>query len=330
MLYLVEVVKKKQRLLGSSKTELKLLACQSNNKNNNKSWSSIAGEKKIALDETCDLSEGTLAIANFSKNWQLQGTLEPASRYVVKILQDTEFLLEKLKQQEEEIEQWKQSLHYQLQELNNREEELEKRLDYIDQKAEELTLLDLQDSPDKEMCAATDESLDFHLRSNEAAREEFKKTLASRQPLGSILQQADLVSANQIDIALEHQAEYPDLRIGEILALRGWIKLETADFFAQEWTNLLQQQPKQPLGYYLQKATLLDEEQVRELLSEQTKIEKRMGVSLRLGAIAVLKGWLKRSTLDYFLKHLFPEQQSESALSKIEGYTNGKVIQGFG
>ncbi|NJM86696.1 MAG: hypothetical protein HC847_05305 [Hydrococcus sp. RU_2_2] len=156
-----------------------------------------------------------------------------------------------------------------------------------------------------------------------------KKTLASRQPLGKILQQADLVTANQIDVALEHQSEYPDLRIGEILALRGWIKLETADFFAEHWSNLLQQQPKQPLGYYLQKATLLDEEQISELLSEQTKIEKRMGVNLRLGAIAVLKGWLKQSTLDYFLKHLFPEHQSESALSKIEVYANGKAIQGY-
>ncbi|NJQ98496.1 MAG: hypothetical protein HC784_14705 [Hydrococcus sp. CSU_1_8] len=268
-------------MLGSSKTELKLLACQNNNKNNNKSWNSVAGDQKIALDETYDFGEGTLAIANLSKDWQIQGTLEPASRYLVKILQDTELLLDKLKQQEEEIEQWKQSLHYQLQELNNREEELEKRLEYIDQRAEELVAFDLYDNPN--------ENTYFPARDNEAAREEAKKTLASRQPLGKILQQADLVTANQIDVALEHQSEYPDLRIGEILALRGWIKLETADFFAEHWSNLLQQQPKQPLGYYLQKATLLDEEQISELLSEQTKIEKRMGVNLRLGAIAVLK-----------------------------------------
>lgn len=300
MLYLVEVVKKKQRLLGSSKTELKLLATQGNNKNNNKSWNPIAGEQKIAIDEAYDFGEGMLAIANFSKDWQIQGNLEPASRYLIKILQDTEFLLEKLKQQEEEIEQWKQSLHYQLQELNGREEELEKRLEYINQREEEL-------APSSEQN-----------QSHEVAREDVKKKIASRQPLGTILQQADLVTANQIDVALEHQSEYPDLRIGEILALRGWIKLETADFFAEQWSSLLQQQPKQPLGYYLQKATLLNEEQVSELLSEQTKIEKRIGVNLRLGAIAVLKGWLKRSTLDYFLKHLFPEHQSESALSKIE------------
>lgn len=310
MLYLVEVTKKKQRILGNSKTELKLLACQGNNKGNNKSWSSIAGEQKIAIDEAYDFGEGTLAIANFSKDWKITGTLEPASHYIVKILQDTEFLLEKLKQQEEEIEQWKQSLHYQLQELNNREEELEKRLEQIEQREEAIPLARQE-------------------RNSDAAREEAKITIASRQPLGTILQQAGLVSANQIDVALEHQSEYPDLRIGEILALRGWIELETADFFAEQWSSLLQQKPKQPLGYYLQKATLLDEEQVSELLSEQTEIERRMGVNLRLGAIAVLKGWLKRTTLDYFLKHLFPEHQSESPLSRIEGYTNGKVMQGY-
>jgi hypothetical protein len=129
---------------------------------------------------------------------------------------------------------------------------------------------------------------------------------SSTKPLGNILQEADLVSASQIELALQDRTCYQDLRIGEILALRGWLKQETADFFVQQWPALLQQKQQMPLGYYLRAAGLLDEEQIRLLLSEQGRI------GLRLGALAVLKGWLKPATLEFFLKYLCPDRQSES------------------
>jgi hypothetical protein len=306
MLYLAEVKKKKEGLLGGSKTELKLLACQSSNK----SWSPVVGEKKIGIDEAHHFGNGALVTVNFSKNWQIQGKLESASHQLVKLLQDTAVIWEKFKNQQEEIEHWKQSLSYQLEELNRREEELERRLEQIEQMEEELKLLQQQYQVDN------------------GTREEVKKIIASRQPLGVVLQQADLVSANQIEVALKHQSDYPNLRIGEILALRGWIKLETADFFSEHWSSLVQEKGDQPLGYYLKKAALLDEEQIDQLLNEQTKLGAQIKVKLRLGAIAVLKGWLKQTTLDYFLEHLFPESQSESPLFRIEERTNGKVMEG--
>ncbi len=118
------------------------------------------------------------------------------------------------------------------------------------------------------------------------------------QLLGEVLQQAGLVTNEQIEMALWEQSQSNYRRIGEILALRGWIPLKTADFFAEQWSQLLKQKPKQLLGQYLKQAGLLDEEQVRDIIKEQEK------TSLRFGEIAVLKGWLKESTINFFLENL--------------------------
>jgi hypothetical protein len=129
----------------------------------------------------------------------------------------------------------------------------------------------------------------------------------SRSRLGEILQQADLISEKQILLAFHEQGQYPELKIGEILALRGWITLKTADFFAENWKLLLDQNNQYPLGYYLKEAGLLSEEQIARVLVEQETLW------LRFGAVAVLKGWLKKTTLDFFLRHLFPDALSMSA-----------------
>ncbi|WP_051036398.1 tetratricopeptide repeat protein [Pleurocapsa sp. PCC 7327] len=126
---------------------------------------------------------------------------------------------------------------------------------------------------------------------------------SSIKPLGTILQQADLVSAAQIEVALREQARSPNLRIGEILALRGWVKQKTADFFAQRWLTLANQESKRPLGQYLKEAALLNELQIEIVLSEQRQ------TGLRFGELAVKKGWLKPTTLDFFLDFLVPERQ---------------------
>ena len=134
--------------------------------------------------------------------------------------------------------------------------------------------------------------------------------LFSIQPklLGVILQEASLVSTPQLQLALQDQEFYPDLRLGEIIALRGWLKQETADFFAQTWLELLQQRKRKPLGYYLQESALLEEKDITAILEEQ----KVTGV--RFGSIAVLQGLLKSRTIDFFLMHLFPREFSKSSL----------------
>jgi len=120
-------------------------------------------------------------------------------------------------------------------------------------------------------------------------------------PLGEILKSADLISSAQLEVALQDQ-QYYQIRLGEIIALHGWLSQETADFFAEDWPKLTVSEIDQPLGYYLHRAALLNQEQIQIVLEEQ----KQMGV--RFGAIAVLKGWLKQKTLDYFLENLVQSQ----------------------
>ncbi len=135
------------------------------------------------------------------------------------------------------------------------------------------------------------------------------------QKLGEVLQQANLVSSHQIEAALVEQSQEQGRKIGEILAERGWIKQETADFFAQKWMTLItenSQEPKQPLGYYLKEAALLDEAQIRMIVAEQGKGK----LWVRLGALAVLKGWLNQSTIDFFLESLYPEHAEDSPFVK--------------
>lgn len=131
--------------------------------------------------------------------------------------------------------------------------------------------------------------------------------LSYRKPLGVILQESELILPTQVEIALQDQKIYSDLKLGEILALRGWLKQETADFFAQEWEKLLAAKEKQQIGYYLRRAALLDEKKIQEILAEQ----KKLGV--RFGSVAVLRGWLKDKTLEFFLRHLYPEEYGKTA-----------------
>jgi hypothetical protein len=120
--------------------------------------------------------------------------------------------------------------------------------------------------------------------------------------LGEILREADLVSSWQIESALQYKIQYPDLRIGEILARKNLLKPETADFFAQDWIKAVIESDKHALGYYLQQAAILDHAQIELILAQQ----RVSGV--RFGTVAVLQGFLKSTTLDFFLANLFPEE----------------------
>ena len=131
------------------------------------------------------------------------------------------------------------------------------------------------------------------------------------KPIGEVLRNAGLVSTYQLEVALRDQTYYQDMRIGEILALRGWVEQSTVDFFVNEWLNLLHRkrsQPlNQPLGFYLKKASLLTEREIQMILAEQNQ------TCLRFGATAVIKGFVKQGTIDYFLNNLFPDQAMSSS-----------------
>ncbi|NJK55137.1 MAG: tetratricopeptide repeat protein [Pleurocapsa sp. SU_5_0] len=127
--------------------------------------------------------------------------------------------------------------------------------------------------------------------------------------LGSILQQAGLVSAEQVNQAQEQQKQTNNnLTIGEILAKEGKISPETADFFAECWSSLVAKKSEQPIGQYLKQAALLNEQQIQVILAEQENSK------LKFGEVAIAKGWLKPATLDFFLTHLQAKSSSIPAV----------------
>jgi tetratricopeptide (TPR) repeat protein len=128
--------------------------------------------------------------------------------------------------------------------------------------------------------------------------------------LESILQQAGLVSAEQVNQAIKQQKQTSSsLTIGEILAGKGQISPKTADFFAKRWLSLVTEKPKQPLGQYLKQAALLNEQQIQAILVEQQSSKRKFG------EVAIAKGWIEQTTIDFFLTQLKAESSSTSAAS---------------
>jgi chromosome segregation ATPase len=142
VLYLAEVQKQKGGGLlgGGGKTALKLLASQ----RTDQSWSAVPNDEVVPAEEARNLSEGALVLVKLGGNRQVQGEIEPAGGRLASMLQNFSRLLEKAKSQEEEIEQWKQSLTYQSQELNRREMEMEARLEQMQSMEEDFERLQQQ------------------------------------------------------------------------------------------------------------------------------------------------------------------------------------------
>lgn len=140
--------------------------------------------------------------------------------------------------------------------------------------------------------------------------------------IGELLVKAALINSGQLQVALIEKEIYPHLRLGEIIALHGWLAQETIDFFVQEWPQLLQAKQKHPLGFYLQRAGLLTEQQVQQILKDQWQ------TSYRFGALAVLNGWLKQETINFFLQHINPNALKES--TRIEKATASGVTRTAG
>ena len=138
MLYLAEV-QKKTGFIGSGKPEFKLLACQ----RSEYSWSTVTGEEILGAPDDASYNAGALVMVEVSNNRQIQRHYE-AGRTLTSILQNFSNLSKKSKTQEEEIEQWKQSLTFQSQELNRRELELETRQEQVEQAEADVEQIDAQ------------------------------------------------------------------------------------------------------------------------------------------------------------------------------------------
>ncbi len=138
MLYLAEV-QKKSSFIGSGKAEFKLLACQ----RSEQSWSAVPGDETIPAPDDATYGAGALVMVDLSGTRQVQRHSE-AGRQLVSILQSFSGSVKKLKTQEEEIEQWKQSLTFQSQELNRRELDMETRREQLEEAEADLEKLENQ------------------------------------------------------------------------------------------------------------------------------------------------------------------------------------------
>ena len=187
------------------------------------------------------------------------------------------------------------------------------------------------------------------------------------KPLGLVLRKAGLVSSEQIEKALKESLNLPRYKLGEILAIRGWIKPETADFFAETWPRILAErsnnlettveelthhnlyfphtdngkglqtparnvsknslfaeeapqnrtpnrsnsfmnrsifQRVQPLGQYLKAASLINDQQIIQILKIQQNLKIKHNKLLKFGKIAVEQQIISQTTLEFFLEHL--------------------------
>ena len=144
MLYLTEVRNQTRGLIGGYRTELKLLACQGNDQ----MWSPISGEEVVISDNFNEqITKGTLFIVNLGAKNEIKGTPELAGNRLLNVLKQFSRVLEKSKNQEGEIEQWRVSLKIQAEELANRQGELDTQQDQL--LAKEVELANLQEERDK-------------------------------------------------------------------------------------------------------------------------------------------------------------------------------------
>ena len=128
----------------------------------------------------------------------------------------------------------------------------------------------------------------------------YSSHLNAKKPLGEILIEAGLIPIHQLELALQEQ-KHTGMRVGEILVLHGWIEQETINFFAEQWFEEIAEPEKQPLVYYFQQASLLDIGQVEAI----ARLQKLKHKKTRFHRLAVQQGYLKQSTVDFFLAYLF-------------------------
>lgn len=148
--------------------------------------------------------------------------------------------------------------------------------------------------------------------------------------IGQILQQAHLVSAAQIDVALHDCAvqaalQLPELRLGEVLSLRGWVKQQTVDFFVEQWPKLILQTEKAKIGFYLQEAGLLDSSQINWIINQQAKLS----ITKKFGELASEQGWIKQNTIQFFIEQLSLENNSEKFLNYSPSLSVQEVLSRY-
>ena len=141
MLYLAETKKQTKNFLGGYKTELKLLACQ----HSDQTWSALPSEEVFLTEELDrEAKDGTLWMLNLSNNRSLQGQPDNAAPELVRQLKKLSRLSDKIKDQQLDIDRWRESLTFQAQELGTREMDIEARESEIEEQAAALSQVEQQ------------------------------------------------------------------------------------------------------------------------------------------------------------------------------------------
>ncbi|MBF2056162.1 MAG: hypothetical protein IGQ45_02830 [Cyanobacterium sp. T60_A2020_053] len=140
--------------------------------------------------------------------------------------------------------------------------------------------------------------------------------------IGELLIEAGIISHAQLEIALADQTQFHKLKLGEILALRGWVKPETVDFLInfeyhpdQQFINY-----GMPVGYFLEKAGLLDKEQIEKVLTEQNKKGKKFCET------AVEVGFIKDKTATFFLQKIINSPAKTTFSTEVTQVTEENEI----
>ena len=200
MLYLAEVQKQNKGFMGGVETKLKLLACQ----RNDQSWSIISGNESISSEEASDFGDGALVTVKLGVNRQVQSKPESASKRVISILQGFSRLLEKTKNQEQEIEQWKESLTIQSEELSRREIEMEARLEQVEQMEVEFKQFEQQRQEIAEARAEVDQvKAEFEAKSQELEGA-WAQLKGQQQLLEEQIKESRVLDEAQANQILEH------------------------------------------------------------------------------------------------------------------------------
>jgi chromosome segregation ATPase len=242
VLYLAEVKKQSKGFIGGVETKLKLLAFQ----RNDQSWCVVPGDETTTCEAANAFGEGTLLLVNLGGNRQVQGAPTLAGPRIVNMLQNFSRVLDKSKGQEEEIEQWKQSLTYQSQELTRREMEMEARLEEIEQKEEELKLLEQQKQEiERSKIEAEQIQVDCERQLEEVNRawSELRVEQSKLQMARKELEQTsvfDEVQANQIRDLIDRLDEVLPLDILQEQITDAWSALNIQESILEQHWQLLE------------------------------------------------------------------------------------------
>ena len=125
------------------------------------------------------------------------------------------------------------------------------------------------------------------------------------KPMGEVLKEAGLINSAQLQVALMEKDIYPDLELEEILLLHGWLKQKTMDFFVGMFEKPYFDKTL-VIGQLFCESGLLTKQEIEFIVSEQM----RMG--MEFGSVAVLKGFIKQETLDFFTKYFIYERTNQT------------------